>query len=40
MIERFLIYWSVFRSRGKARVDHRLWLYWSLFGRYPKHGTK
>lgn len=38
MIERFGNYWRVWRGRGAATVDHKLWAYWALTGRYPSQG--
>ncbi len=35
MVERFHHYWRSWRSRGATRMDHRLWLHWAIFGRYP-----
>lgn len=34
-VERFHNYWRTWRSLGAARMDHRLWLHWAIFGRYP-----
>jgi hypothetical protein len=36
MIRRFANYYRSWRGRGAARMDHRLWLFWAIFGRYPK----
>jgi hypothetical protein len=33
--DRLRLYWQVWRARGAASVDHRLWAYWALFGKYP-----
>lgn len=33
-IWRIANYWRVWRGRGAARMDHRLWLGWAIFGRY------
>lgn len=35
MIARLRIYWRVWRTRGAAALDHRLWAHWALFGKYP-----
>lgn len=35
MINRLTTYYRVWQHRGAARMDHRLWLYWALMGRYP-----
>ena len=33
--DRCAIYWRTWRCRGVAKMDHRLWLHWAIFGRYP-----
>lgn len=35
MIRRTVIYWQAWRGRGAARLDHWLWLHWTVFGRFP-----
>jgi hypothetical protein len=35
MIERLRVYWRVWRARGAATLDHRLWGHWVLWGKYP-----
>lgn len=35
MIKRLINYWNVWRKRGAAKMDHWLWLHWSILGRYP-----
>jgi hypothetical protein len=35
MIQRVANYWRVWRGRGAAKLDHRLWVYWAVFGRFP-----
>lgn len=36
MAYRFRCYFRAWRGRGAARMDHRLWLYWAVFNRYPR----
>jgi hypothetical protein len=35
LLKRFRNYWQVWRGRGAAKMNHRLWLFWSIMGRYP-----
>lgn len=35
LLERWLVFWRTWRSRGAARMDLGLWLHWVVFGRYP-----
>src|SRR5688572_6106117 len=35
MIARLRIYWRVWRVRGAATLNHWLWAYWALTGKYP-----
>ena len=35
MIKRLRSYYSVWRGKGAAKMDHALWLHWAVFGRYP-----
>lgn len=34
--ERLTTYYRVWRGRGAATLDHHLWAYWAIFGRYPR----
>lgn len=34
--ERCLIYGHTWRNRGAAYLDHKMWLFWVIFGRYPR----
>lgn len=36
MIGRLKTYYWIWRNRGAAVMDHRLWLHWAITGRYPK----
>lgn len=36
MAQRFARYRKVWRNRGAAYLDHKLWLFRAIFGRYPR----
>lgn len=36
LMERLATYYRVWRCKEVARMDHRLWLHWAIFGRYPR----
>ena len=36
MGKRLAQYFHVWRTRGAATMNHRLWLHWAIFGRYPR----
>lgn len=36
MTERFRLYLRAWRGKGAARMDHRDWLHWAIFGKYPE----
>lgn len=36
MLNRLLNYYRVWRRRGAAKVDHKLWIFWVMTGKYPR----
>lgn len=32
MVGRFKFYWKTWLNKGAAKMDHKLWLFWSMTG--------
>lgn len=36
LLHRIICYWRTWRRKGAAKMEHPLWLFWALTGRYPR----
>lgn len=36
LFDRLALYWRTWRRKGVATMDHRLWSFWVVTGRYPR----